>query len=177
MPFQGESAVKGTGPICGDFVVGLELNNKVVRVFFGKMFDAKIVNAQGERGGSFSVAPEAWIMWGRFISVWGEVANNLVKGNESCIFEDIHAASYLKLYETVGGNVDVVTWIIPYFLGDHIWEGADVLEVLHGCAKVEVFDVDAELVGTFVGIGDGAIYVEFIINHTHDRIAGISRVV
>ena len=63
MPVQSESSVKGTGPIRGDLVFGIERINKVVRVFFGKMFDAKIVNAQGERGGSCSVAPEAWITW------------------------------------------------------------------------------------------------------------------
>ena len=83
MPVQGESVVQGTGPICGDFIVGLERINKVVRVFFGKIFDAKIVNAQGERGGSCSVAPEAWSTWCGFVSVWVEVANKLVEGNDS----------------------------------------------------------------------------------------------
>ena len=41
VPVQGESSVKGTGPILGDFVVGIERINKVVRIFFGKMFDTK----------------------------------------------------------------------------------------------------------------------------------------
>ena len=59
VPLQGESAVQGTGPIYVDFVVGLDQNNKVVRVFFGKIFDAEIINARGERGWSYSVAPEA----------------------------------------------------------------------------------------------------------------------
>ena len=47
IPVQGEFALKGTGLIRGDFVVGLERINKVVRVFFGEIFDAKIVNARG----------------------------------------------------------------------------------------------------------------------------------
>ena len=34
VPVQGESAVQGTGPIRGNFIVGLECINKVVRVFF-----------------------------------------------------------------------------------------------------------------------------------------------
>ena len=46
VPFQGKSTVQDTGPIHGEFVVGLERINKVVRVFFGKIFDAKIVNSQ-----------------------------------------------------------------------------------------------------------------------------------
>ena len=70
MPVQGEYTVQGTVPTRGDFLVGIERINKVVRVFFGKIFDAKIVNAQGECGGSCSVAPEAWSTWGRvFICV------------------------------------------------------------------------------------------------------------
>ena len=51
MLVQGDSSVQGTVPICGDFVVGLESIKKVMHVFFGKIFDAEIVNAQGERGG------------------------------------------------------------------------------------------------------------------------------
>ena len=73
--------------------------------------------------------------------------------------------------------MDVVSWIIPHFLGNHIWEEADVLVVLHGRAKVEVFDVNAEVEVTFVGIGDGAIYVELGIDHAHSGRAGIIGVV
>ena len=72
---QGESEVQGTSPICGDFVIGLERINKVVHIFFGKIFDPKIVNAQGKRGGFCSVTPEAWSTWGGSVSVWGKVAN------------------------------------------------------------------------------------------------------
>ena len=126
MPVQGESSVKGTGPIPGDFAVGLERINKVVRVFFGKNIYAETFNAKGELGGSCNVSPESWIKWGRFLSIWGKVANKLVEGDDSCLFEAIHAASYLKVYKTAGDNVDVVSWIIPHFLGNHIWEDADV---------------------------------------------------
>ena len=50
MSVQDESAVKVIGQICGDFVVGIDRINKVVRVFFGEIFDAEIVNAPDERG-------------------------------------------------------------------------------------------------------------------------------
>ena len=73
--------------------------------------------------------------------------------------------------------MDVVTGIIPHFLGNHLWEDVDVLEVLHGRAKVEVFDVDAKVAGTFLGIGDDAIYVEFGINHAHCRRSDIAGLV
>ena len=86
MLVQGEYELQGTGPIHGDFIVGLERINKVVRVFFGKIFNAKIVNTQVERGGSCSVAPEAWSTRGGFISVWGKVADKLAKGDNSCLF-------------------------------------------------------------------------------------------
>ena len=109
--------------------------------------------------------------------MWGEVANELVEGDKSYLFEAIHAVSYLKVYKTAGGDVDVVAWIIPHFLRNHLWEDADVLKVLHGCAKVEVFDVDAKVAGTFVGVGDGAIYVELGIEHSHGGRSAISGVV
>ena len=65
----------------------------------------------------------------------------------------------------------------PTLLGIFFWEDADVLVVLHGRAKVEVLDVNAEVAGTFVGIGDGAIYVELGIDHSHGRRDGITGVV
>ena len=71
----------------------------------------------------------------------------------------------------------MVAWNIPHFLGKHIWEDTDVLVVLHGHAKVEVFDVDAEVSGTFLGIVDGAIYVELGIKHANGGGSVIARVV
>ena len=109
--------------------------------------------------------------------MWDNVANELAEGDNSCLFEAIHYASYLNVYKKVGGNGYVVAWIIPHFFGNHLWEDVDVLVVLHGCAKVEVFDVDSEVTGTFVGIGDGAIYVELGIEHAHGGRYGIARVV
>ena len=114
---------------------------------------------------------------GGFVSEWGEVSNELVKGDDSCLFEAIYASSYFKIYKTVGGNGDVVEWIITHFLGDHIWEDVDVLVVLHGHAKVEVFDVGAKLPGAFVGIGDGAICVKLGIKHAHGGRYGIAGLV
>ena len=151
MLVQGESVVKGTGPIRGDFLFGIEFINKLLCVLFGAIFDAKIVNAQGDCGGSCSVEREARIILGGFVYVWGKVSNKLVETDESCLFEAIHAALYLKVYKTIGGDVHVVAWIIPHFLGEHIWDDVDVLEVLHVNAKVEVFDDDTKVVGTFFG--------------------------
>ena len=68
-------------------------------------------------------------------------------------------------------------WIIPHFLENHLWEDTNVLVVLYGRAKVEVFDIDAKLSGTFAGIRYGAIYVELGIEHAHGGRSGITRVV
>ena len=53
--------------------------------------------------------------------MWVEVANELVEGDDSCLFEAIHATSYFKIYKTVSDDGGVVAWIIPHFLGNHIW--------------------------------------------------------
>ena len=82
-----------------------------------------------------------------------------------------------RVYKTVGSDGDVVAWIIPHFLRNHLWENADVLVILHGSANIEVFCVNAEEAGTYVGILDGDIYVELDIEHAHDGRAGIDGVV
>ena len=109
--------------------------------------------------------------------MWVELANKLVKVNESCLFEAIHAALYFKVYKTVGGDWGVVAWIVPHFLRNHIWEDADVLVIFYGRTKVEFFDVNSEVAGTCLGIGDGAIYVDLDIKNAHGRRSGIDGLV
>jgi hypothetical protein len=52
-----------------------------------------------------------------------------------------------------------IAWSVPDFLGYPFGEDVDVLVVLHWCAKVVVFDVDAQIAGPFVGVRDGAVDV------------------
>ena len=109
--------------------------------------------------------------------MWGKVVNELVEGNDSCLFEAIYAASYFKVYKTVGDDGSVIAWIIPHFLEKYLWKDADVLVVLYGHAKVLFFHVHSEVAGNFVGIGDGDIYVELGIEHAHGGRSGIARLV
>ena len=61
--------------------------------------------------------------------------------------------------------MDVISWILPYFLINHAWKDADELVIFYGGAKVEVFGFYSDVTGSFVGIGDGAVYMYFYIEH------------
>jgi hypothetical protein len=64
----------------------------------------------------------------------------------------------------------------PRLLGDHFGEDTDVLEILHWCTKIKVFDVDSKIAGAFVGIGDGAVDVQLGVKHGDGGRTGVARV-
>ena len=101
----------------------------------------------------------------------------MFEGEDVGFFEAIHAPSDLEVDESVGRDVDGVAGIVLYFFEGHFRENADVLVVGHGGAKVEVFEVDAEILGAFVGVGDGGVDVQLGVEHRDGRRAGVAGVV
>ena len=48
VPFEGDSTVERTVPVLFEFVVSGEGADEVVGVFFGVVFDSKVINCEGE---------------------------------------------------------------------------------------------------------------------------------
>ena len=62
----------------------------------------------------------------------------------------------------VVGDLDVVTGIVPDFLGNAPRpEDAHVLEARHGGAEATVLDVEAKVSDALFGVGDGTVDVQF----------------
>jgi hypothetical protein len=151
--------------------------DKVQGVAFKEIFDAKIVDAEGKRGGLGFVAPETRGEGGWLVTEWGKFVNKLFECDDACFLEAVHASADFEVDETVGVDVWSITWVVPYFLGDHFGEYTDVLEVLHRGIKIEVYDVDKEITSTFVCIGDGAVDVQLGVEHGYCGRTGVARVV
>ena len=105
------------------------------------------------------------------------MASKLFEGEDAGSFEAIHAPSDLEVDESVDRDVDGVAGIVPHFFGDHFRENADVLAVGHVGAEVEVFEVDAEIPGAFLGVGDGGVDLQLGVEHGDSGRAGVTGVV
>ena len=70
----------------------------------------------------------------------------LVESEDASFFEAIHATADFKIDVAIAGNGNVVTVIIPDLLQNDGGLDVYVLEVCHGCAEVEIFDVKAKVV-------------------------------
>ena len=73
----------------------------------------------------------------------------MVKGDDSCFFEAVHALSDLYLCKPFVVKVYFVLLFVEGLLMDKFAMYLHVLEVLHWSAKVKVFDVNAHVSGTF----------------------------
>jgi hypothetical protein len=91
--------------------------------------------------------------------------DKLVESNDAGFFEAIHTASDFKIGVAISGDGDVLTLVIPYFLGDDRGSDSDVLEVSYRGPKVEVLDVKAKETGDIEGIRNGAFVMYFGVKH------------
>jgi hypothetical protein len=177
VPVKSEAAVECAGPVDGEFVAGSDGIDEVMGIGFGKVFDAKIVDTE-YKGGTFgAMAPEAGSERHWFIARGGKVGDEVVKGEDGSFFEPVHAAADLEVNETVVGDLDVVTGVVPDFGWDYGGGNAKVLEISHWGAEKIIFYVEAEVAGAGVGVGNGAIDVDFCIKHGDGGRAGVAGVV
>jgi hypothetical protein len=76
-----EPEVAVAGPVFGDGVFGLEGGKEMVSVGLGEIFDAEVINSEGEGGWFRGVAPEPRSLRDGVVAVLGlEVCNELLVG-------------------------------------------------------------------------------------------------
>ena len=93
VPFNGESAEEGPGPVDGDGVEFLEGLYEVVVVLFADVLDPKFISDEGENDGIGGVFPERRGSGNRSKSKMGEVIFESVVGDAAGLFEAGHASS------------------------------------------------------------------------------------
>jgi hypothetical protein len=69
IPFEVDSDVSTSRPVCGDFVVFFEHLFEMLGVFATDVFDSEVVDDQCELNGSGHVFPEAWDQFALIIAV------------------------------------------------------------------------------------------------------------
>ena len=79
----------------------------------------------------------------------------MFKCDDAGLIEAIHSLTDFEVY--VSFRLDDELVFFHDFIRYEFVVDAEVLVVLHRGAKVEVFDVDAHLAGSFVCIRDGAV--------------------
>ena len=177
VPIDSEAAVEVAGPVDGEFVVGFDGIDEMLGVGFGKVLDAEVVYAEDEGGGLGAMAPEAGGEGHGFVAVGCEFFDELVERDDVGFLEAVHTATDFEIDVAVVGDVDVVAWIVPYFLGNVGWVDSHILEVLHGGAEIVVLDVEAEVASAFLGVGNGAVDVDLCVEHGDSWGAGVAGVV
>ena len=91
IPFESHAEVAFARPFCGDGVKGFEGGNKVVSMFFTHILDSKIINNKAESDRSSCVAIETMGEFARMVAEFCKVFNKMVIGEDSGLWEAIHA--------------------------------------------------------------------------------------
>ncbi len=100
-----------------------------------------------------------------------------VERDDAGFLEAVESSTDLEADVAVVGDVHVVAWIVPDFLGNAPGWNAHALVVFHWSSKIVVLDINAHVAGAMFGIGDGAVDVELCIHHGDSGGAGIAGVV
>ncbi len=158
VPIECKSAVESAGPVNGEFIVCLECINEMLGVGLGEVFDSKVIDAEDESRAFCAVGPEAW-------SERSGLFDELIERDNGSLFKTIHSAADLEIDVAIGGNFDVVSWIVPNFLGDNGRVDAHVLVVGHGRAEEVLLDVKNQEAGALAGVRNCAVDVELGIKH------------
>jgi hypothetical protein len=150
VPVKGETAVEFAGPVDSQFVIGFDGIDEMQGIGFGEILDAKVIEAEKESDGAFgAMAPEAWGEGHGFVAMRGQFFDELVESDDTGFLEAVHATTDFEIDVAIVGDVDVVAWIVPYFLGNVGGMDSHVLEVLHGGAEIVIFDVESEVASAF----------------------------
>ena len=123
------------------------------------------------------MAPYAWSEWDEFVSMWRQLLDELVEREDTCFLEAVEAATNFKIDVAAVGDVDVVVWIVPDFLGNAPGWDVHVLLVGHRGTKIIVLDIDAHVAGAMFGIGNGTVDVYLGCEHGDCWQAGVPWVV
>ena len=81
VPVEIKSEVPTAVPIFGDLVVFLEHRHEMVGVLFANVFDAKIVNTEGETDGPSFVGTKTWSELALLVAVFVEAFLKKLLGN------------------------------------------------------------------------------------------------
>ena len=91
----------------------------------------------------------------------GNIGEQLFEAEYSGLFKAVHDETDLKLYIAVGFNMELI--YLHALFGGYGVVDAGVLEVCHWGAYIEVFDVQAKVVGSMFCIRYGSVDVYFCI--------------
>ena len=130
----------------------------MVEVGWVGVFDAEVVDDEGERDGVCFVTPEGRGAWDWGVPVRCEVGGEAVLGDSTGLFEAWHPFS--DFHVDIPFVLDCVEIILYYdLLGNELDGYAHVLEVFEGGAVIEIFYVDRAEAGG--GSGDDAVDERF----------------
>ena len=81
--------------------------DEVMGVISGELFDVKVVYTEEKFSFECLVAPEAWCIFYRFISIWGDFLDELFECKDYGFFEAVHAMEDFKLYVHISFDMEV----------------------------------------------------------------------
>ena len=120
----------------------------MVGVFFPDVFDTKIINNETKTYGAPCVTPEAWGVAYRCVAIATEETDKLFFGQDAGLRKTVHSAMYLHVDFAVVDNVSEFI-VCDDFVGDGGDGDEHVFVILHWCAKIVVFNVQAEPMSTW----------------------------
>ena len=151
----------------------VEALDEMVGMFFADVFDNEVINDDTKTEGVPCVAPEARVVAYRCIAIAAKETDQLFFGKDAGLRKTTHSAVYLHVYFSVVDNV--LEFVVhDDFLGDGVDGDEHVFIIIHWCAKIVVFNVQAKPMSTW---GRECAVHEYFeschVGHFHTQIARV----
>ena len=146
----------------------------MIGIFFPSVLDTKIINNETKTYGVPCVTPEAWRVAYRSVAIATEETDQLLFVKDAGLGKTIHSTTYLHVDFAVVDNVSEFV-VRDDFVGDGGDGDEYVFVIIHWCAKIVVFNVQAEPTSTWGG--KCAVHKYFESCHVGDFHTQIARVI
>ena len=116
-------------------------------VALSDIFDTKVIYEQAKHNGALLMAPQARSGGALVVAMLLETffEENVAQGPR--VWETINAVLNIKVNPAIGMDIVHEAVLIDEFCWDVAQFDADVLRSVHGCLKVNVFDVEGDKLG------------------------------
>ena len=145
----------------------------MVGMFFANVFDTKVINDETKTEGVPCVVPEAWGVASRCIDIAAKKTDQFSLGKDASLRKTIHSAAYFHIYFSIVDNVSEFV-VHDDFLGDGVDGDEHLFVIIHWCAKIVVFNVQAEPMSTWGReCAVHEIFESCHVCHCHTQIARV----
>ena len=115
----------------------------MISILAGEVFDTKIIHTETKFGGSGFVSPQSGGVWTWMISMWRDLVDKMLVGQNGGLLETAHAFLDFNVNVTIRGYKSIEVVLDSHIFREIFVPNMHVFGVFHWRGKKMIFEVSA----------------------------------